>query len=117
MSKSTVILNGENTSDVKDYTSDVNVNMGAAIDDNSCSKHVESFTSKDKPGIIPYPCDFDHLYASNMSENENFGDKNPEFKELFLLHLDLIQQQAEQLFTKDKRISALILENETVGAL
>uniref|UniRef100_A0A1B6LFQ2 PEHE domain-containing protein n=1 Tax=Graphocephala atropunctata TaxID=36148 RepID=A0A1B6LFQ2_9HEMI len=118
MSKSGVILNGENTSDVKDYTSDANVNMGAAINDNSCSKHLETFNSKDnKAGLIPYPCDFDHIYASNMSESENSGDKNSEImhlKELLLLHLDLIQQQSEQLVTKDKQITALKQENDTL---
>lgn len=120
MSKSTVILNGENTSEVKDYTTDANVNMGAAINDNnSCTKHIESLNSKDtKSGVIPYPCDFDHIYASNMSESENFSEKNSEFanlKELLLLHLDLIQRQSEQLLTKEKLISALKQENDTVG--
>ncbi|KAG8289252.1 U2 snRNP complex subunit msl1 [Homalodisca vitripennis] len=121
MSKSGVIFNGENTSDVKDYTNDANVNMGAAINDNSCSKHLETFNSKDnKAGLIPYPCDFDHIYASNMSESENNGDKNSEIvhlKELLLLHLDLIQQQSEQLVTKDKQITALKQENDTTNRL
>lgn len=118
MSKSTVILNGENSSEVKEYTSDANVNMGAAIKDNSCSKHLENFNSKEnKVGLMPYHCDFDHMYASNMSESEHCTDKNTEIvhlKELLLLHLDLIQQQSEQLVTKDKQISALKQENNMV---
>lgn len=36
-------------------------------------------------------------------------------KELLLLHLDLIQQQSEQIVTKDKLLAALRQENETVG--
>lgn len=35
-------------------------------------------------------------------------------KELLLLHLDLIQQQSEQLVTKDKLLAALKEENETL---
>ncbi|KAK0072664.1 hypothetical protein PV325_011016 [Microctonus aethiopoides] len=34
-------------------------------------------------------------------------------KELLLLHLDLIQQQSEQIVTKDKLLAALRQENET----
>lgn len=122
MSKSTIVLNGENSCEVKEYNRpsiDANINMGAAMKDLSCSKHLESFNNKDsKPGITPYPCDFDHLYASNMSESESPTDKNSKImhlKELLLLNLDFIQQQTEQLVTKDKLISSLKQENDTVG--
>lgn len=121
MSQSTIVLNGENSCEVKEYRASIeaNINMGASIKDLTCSKHLESFITKDsKAGITPYPCDFDHLYASNMSESESSTDKSSEIihlNELVLLHLDLIQQQSEQLVTKDKLISTLKQENDTVG--
>lgn len=120
MSKSAILLNGENACEVKEYrpSIDANINMGAAMKDLSCPKHLESFNNKDsKAGITPYPCDFDHLYASNMSESESPTDKNSKMhlNELFLLNLDFMQQQTEQLITKDKIISSLKEENDTVG--
>uniref|UniRef100_A0A1B6DR50 Uncharacterized protein n=1 Tax=Clastoptera arizonana TaxID=38151 RepID=A0A1B6DR50_9HEMI len=118
MSKSAVVINGENNSEVVDFTTDANVNMVAAINDHSCPKHLESYNSKDnKSGILPFPCDFDHIYASKMAENVKVQDSNSEIihlKELLLLHLDLIQQQSEQLVTKDKQITALKQETEMV---
>lgn len=118
MSKSSVIVNGENTSEVGDFTSDANINMVAAINEHSCSKHLETFNSKDSGGgILTYPCDFDHMYASNMNDSGNTQGGNSEIshlKELLLIHLDLIQQQSEQLVTKDKQIAALKQENDTV---
>lgn len=118
MSKSAVVLNGENTSEVGDFTTDANVNMVADINDHSCTKHLESFNSKDnKTGILAFPCDFDHMYASKMTDSVNIPGSNPEInhlKELLLLHLDLIQQQSEQLVTKDKQITALKQETEMV---
>lgn len=117
-----IVINGENSCDVvKDYSSsDANVNMGAAIKDISCSEHLDSFELKENKSVIPYPLEFDHLYASNMSDSEKLTDKDSEvmhLKELLLLHLDLIQQQSEQLVTKDKQISDLKLENDKVSKL
>lgn len=117
-----IIINGENSCDVvKDYSSsDANVNMGAAINDNSCTEVLDGFQLKENKSVIPYPLEFDHLYASNMSDSEKLTDRDSEvmhLKELLLLHLDLIQQQSEQLVTKDKQISALKLENDTVSRI
>lgn len=85
-------------------------------------------------GALGFPCDFDHMYAS-MTEGgtpataasalgvsplrgtearQNDFTEVKHLKELLLLHLDLIQQQSEQIVTKDKLLAALRQENETV---
>lgn len=89
-------------------------------------------------GILSFPCDFDHMYASMtdgaapaaatatalgvspLRGNEprhNDLTEVKHLKELLLLHLDLIQQQSEQIVTKDKLLAALRQENETVRAV
>lgn len=117
MSKSTIIINGENSGDVVDYPTDANINM-VAVNDNPCTKHLDNFNSKDSgQQLLSYPCDFDHIYATSMSDSAKSKTVNSEIsllKELLLSHLDLIQQQSEQLVTKDKQISALQLENATL---
>ncbi|XP_023247352.1 male-specific lethal 1 homolog isoform X2 [Copidosoma floridanum] len=85
-------------------------------------------------GILGYPCDFDHMYASmtdggvpttatsalgvsplrGNEARQNDLTEVKHLKELLLLHLDLIQQQSEQIVTKDKLLSALRQENETL---
>lgn len=114
----------------------------------SSNKPKDLKLEKDKAGIIPaedssgkvvgilgFPCDFDHMYASMtdggapasatsalagvspLRENEarqNDLTEVKHLKELLLLHLDLIQQQSEQIVTKDKLLAALRQENETV---
>lgn len=86
-------------------------------------------------GILGFPCDFDHMYASmtdggapatgtsalgvsplrGNEARQNDLTEVKHLKELLLLHLDLIQQQSEQIVTKDKLLAALRQENETVG--
>jgi len=121
MSNASPILNGENTGGVADFSTDASVNMVAAIHDHiSCAKpvQVEPFNTQDsKTGILAYSCEFDHMYAS-LTEGatvQKDGAEVKHLKELLLLHLDLIQQQSEQLVTKDKQLSALRQENETVS--
>lgn len=120
MSNASPILNGENTGGVADFSTDASVNMVAAMHDHiSCAKpvQVDPFNSQDsKAGILAYSCEFDHMYAS-LTEGTTVQNDTAEvkhLKELLLLHLDLIQQQSEQLVTKDKQISALRQENETL---
>lgn len=113
MSKSTVIVNGENTSDVVEFTNDANINM-VAVNDISCTKHLDKDSGQQ---LLSYPCEFDHIYASSMNDGSKSKTVTSELnllKELLLSHLDLIQQQSEQLVTKDKQISALQQENATV---
>ncbi|XP_034943111.1 male-specific lethal 1 homolog [Chelonus insularis] len=98
----------------------------------------ENEDSKPAPaGILTFPCDFDHMYASMtdggtpavaatatsalgvspLRGNEprlNDLAEVKHLKELLLLHLDLIQQQSEQIVTKDKLLAALRQENETL---
>ncbi|XP_066601647.1 male-specific lethal 1-like 1 [Prorops nasuta] len=83
-------------------------------------------------GILSFPCDFDHMYASmtdggapatsalgvsplrGNEARQNDLTEVKHLKELLLLHLDLIQQQSEQIVTKDKLLAALRQENETL---
>ncbi|XP_021915258.1 uncharacterized protein LOC110827688 isoform X3 [Zootermopsis nevadensis] len=120
MSNASPVLNGENTGGVADFSTDASVNMVAAIHDHiSCAKpvQVDPFNAQDsKTGILAYSCEFDHMYAS-LTEGttvQKDGAEVKHLKELLLLHLDLIQQQSEQLVTKDKQLSALRQENETL---
>ncbi|XP_023716811.1 uncharacterized protein LOC111869474 [Cryptotermes secundus] len=120
MSNASPILNGENTGGVAGFSTDASVNMVAAIHDHiSCAKpvQVDPFNAQDsKAGILSYSCEFDHMYAS-LTEGttvQKDGAEVKHLKELLLLHLDLIQQQSEQLVTKDKQLSALRQENETL---
>lgn len=71
----------------------------------------------------------DHCELNNAIENKErsaaFSQLNDNInntisevrylKDLLLLHLDLIQQQSEQLLTKDKLISSLRQENDLVS--
>lgn len=107
---------------------------------NSCSRNeFQSVDEDGKPaagGILSFPCDFDHMYASmtdggapaaatatsalgvsplrGNEPRQNDLTEVKHLKELLLLHLDLIQQQSEQIVTKDKLLAALRQENETV---
>lgn len=87
-----------------------------------------------KAGILGFPEDFDHMYASmtdgdapasatsalgvsplrGNEARQNDLTEVKHLKELLLLHLDLIQQQSEQIVTKDKLLAALRQENETL---
>nr|CAD7587339.1 unnamed protein product [Timema genevievae] len=119
MSNASPVVNGENTGEVTDFKTDASVNMVAAIHDHiSCAKPVtvDTFVPQDaKAGVVTYSCELDHMYAS-LNEGENAQDNTEvkHLKELLLLHLDLIQQQSEQLVTKDKQLSSLRQENETL---
>ncbi|KAJ9583321.1 hypothetical protein L9F63_022338 [Diploptera punctata] len=120
MSNTSPVLNGENRGGVAEFPTDASINMVAAIHDHiSCAKpvQVDPFNSQDtKGGILAYSCEFDHMYAS-LTDGTTVQKDSAEvkhLKELLLLHLDLIQQQSEQLVTKEKQLSALRQENETL---
>ncbi|XP_063241498.1 male-specific lethal 1 homolog isoform X2 [Bacillus rossius redtenbacheri] len=113
MSKTSPVLNGENTSEVTEFPTDAAVNMVAAnYDDISCTKPVtvDTFVSEDvKQAGMTYSCEFDHMYAS-LSEATSEQKESTEvkhLKELSLLHLDLIQQQSERIVTLEKENAAL----------
>lgn len=61
-----------------------------------------------------FPCDFDHMYASMAEHDSAAAAEVRQLKELLLLHLDLIQQQSEQLVNKDKQLNNLRQENDMV---
>lgn len=101
--------------------------------------HGQLLTKSNSVGVSGYPCDFDHMYASmtdgsapglvglgtsplrgggsDGARQQSEANEVKHLKELLLLHLDLIQQQSEQIVTKDKLLAALRQENETVGIL
>lgn len=73
----------------------------------------------EKESLLNFP--FDHMYACNSDNSEltnnctTTGESEVKhLKELLLVHLDLIQQQSEQLINKDKQIRSLKRENEMV---
>lgn len=94
-----------------------NVNMVAMMDSRS-NKNQDFAATQDKCPKL-YSCDFDHMYASvnDLSCTASQVKEAKHLKELLLLHLDLIQQQSEQIVTKDKQIAALKQDYETVGTL
>ncbi|XP_003427748.1 male-specific lethal 1 homolog isoform X2 [Nasonia vitripennis] len=125
-SSATNSVRSTTTGTVKDKIKDHNKDKeksGAAAEDSS--KVV---------GILGFPCDFDHMYASmtdggapatgtsalgvsplrGNEARQNDLTEVKHLKELLLLHLDLIQQQSEQIVTKDKLLAALRQENETL---
>ena len=108
------------------------------VKDQNKEKENSEITAEDSSkvvNILGFPCDFDHMYASmtdggapatatsalgvsplrGTEARQNDLTEVKHLKELLLLHLDLIQQQSEQIVTKDKLLAALRQENETVG--
>lgn len=67
---------------------------------------------------------YDHIYAASAGQNnlvstsenncQNTESEVSFLKELLMLHLDLIQQQNEDILNKDKTIARLTQENEMV---
>lgn len=115
MSKASPIVNGENNCGGGDF-GDANVNMVAIMDSRS-TKNQDFISNQEKLSKM-YSCDFDHMYASvndiSCTPNQSRDKETKHLKELLLLHLDLIQQQSEQIVTKDKQIAALKQDYETV---
>lgn len=70
---------------------------------------------------------YDHMYASNTADGVDLNPADPNcqntesevkfLKEWLLLHLDLIQQQNDEILNKDKIIFNLKQENEMVFAV
>lgn len=125
------------TSGVRTSTVSTATTTNANNNNNSCSRNeFQSVDEDGKPaaGILSFPCDFDHMYASmtdggapatatsalgvsplrGNEPRQNDLTEVKHLKELLLLHLDLIQQQSEQIVTKDKLLAALRQENETL---
>lgn len=70
-----------------------------------------------KDNFLTFP--FDHMYACNsdnsdVNSDRQAGDEVRHLRDLLMLHLDLIQQQSDEIVNKDKYISELKLENEAV---
>ncbi|XP_076277527.1 uncharacterized protein LOC143207686 isoform X2 [Lasioglossum baleicum] len=120
-------------------TSSTAANSVLNQNNNNCSRNeFQNVDENGKPaaGILSFPCDFDHMYASmtdggapaaatatsalgvsplrGNEPRQNDLTEVKHLKELLLLHLDLIQQQSEQIVTKDKLLAALRQENETL---
>lgn len=128
------------TSGVRSNTVSTTTTVNSVVNqNNNCSRNEFQNVDEDgKPaaGILSFPCDFDHMYASMTDSGapaaatatsalgvsplrgneprQNDLTEVKHLKELLLLHLDLIQQQSEQIVTKDKLLAALRQENETV---
>ncbi|XP_055710878.1 male-specific lethal 1 homolog [Phlebotomus papatasi] len=75
--------------------------------------------------ILKQDVNMDHLYcndvrnsgfikSSTRSDLISIIKENKQLKSMLLLHLDLIQEQSDQLLTKEKQISNLRQENESL---
>ncbi|XP_017874992.1 male-specific lethal 1 homolog [Ceratina calcarata] len=133
------LSNASTTSGVRNNTVSTTTVAGNSVvnQSNSCNEF-QNADEDGKPaaGILSFPCDFDHMYASmtdggtptvatatstlgvsplrGNEPRQNDLTEVKHLKELLLLHLDLIQQQSEQIVTKDKLLAALRQENETL---
>ncbi|KAK3912571.1 Male-specific lethal 1-like protein, partial [Frankliniella fusca] len=118
MSQAAIAVKEENRDGTRNRSSGAgaNSNMVTNIKDHiTCTRSMENFTSQDsKVGIVSFPCDFDHMYAS-MSEGIVSSKEKNEYKhlkEICLQHLDLIQQQSELIAKQEKQIQTLRQEKE-----
>ncbi|XP_042883859.1 male-specific lethal 1 homolog isoform X2 [Penaeus japonicus] len=73
-------------------------------------------TSEESENRLAMAVEFDHMYIGCSDSKASVGKdlEVQHLKDLLLLHLDLIQQQAEQLVAKDKQIKILRDENENL---
>ncbi|XP_068211350.1 male-specific lethal 1 homolog isoform X2 [Palaemon carinicauda] len=82
----------------------------------SLDKVTSSMTTNEKAEtrIAAMAVEFDHMYLGCSETKASIGKdiEVQHLKDLLLLHLDLIQQQAEQLVAKDKIIKSLRDEND-----
>ncbi|XP_026280477.1 male-specific lethal 1 homolog isoform X1 [Frankliniella occidentalis] len=116
MSQAAIAVREENREGIRSRSSGANSNMVTNIKDHiTCTRSMENYTSQDsKVGIVSFPCDFDHMYAS-MSEGMVSSKEKNEYKhlkEICLQHLDLIQQQSELIAKQEKQIQTLRQEKE-----
>ncbi|XP_042216144.1 male-specific lethal 1 homolog isoform X2 [Homarus americanus] len=75
-------------------------------------------TSEANDNKLAMAVEFDHMYTGCSDSKASIGKdiEVQHLKDLLLLHLDLIQQQSEQLVAKDKQIKTLRDENENLRA-
>lgn len=86
----------------------------------SCEKVASSMTTQEETeNKLAMAVEFDHMYIGCSESKATIGKdiEVQHLKDLLLLHLDLIQQQAEQLVAKDKQIKDLRDENDNVSYL
>lgn len=118
MSQAAIALKEENRDGMRIRTSGANSNMVTNIKDRiNCTRGMENYNSQDsKVGVVTFPCDFDHMYASMSDGLVSSKDKNEykHLKEICLQHLDLIQQQSEIIAKQEKQIQTLRQEKEKV---
>lgn len=119
MSKATsATTNGDVQADGDSDCSAREVNMVAAIQDHiSCTKSAELLKNQEaREEKITLPCELDHMYA-NCGEPRPSQEESQQIKklrELLLLHLNLIQQQEEQLRAKDRLLATLKQEKDSM---
>ena len=119
MSQVAIVLKEENRDGLRIRTSGARSNMVTNIKDQiNCTRSMENYSSPDsKVGVVTFPCDFDHMYASMSDGMVSSKDKNEykHLKEICLQHLDLIQQQSEIIAKQEKQIQTLRQEKERVS--
>lgn len=119
MSHAAIVAREENRDGIiRRRNSAVNSNMVTIMKDNISVRSIENYRSTDSQvGIVSFPCDFDHMYASMTEGMVASKEKNKYkyLKEICLQHLDLIQQQSEIIAKQEKQIQSLRLENGKVN--
>uniref|UniRef100_A0A2R5LF52 PEHE domain-containing protein n=1 Tax=Ornithodoros turicata TaxID=34597 RepID=A0A2R5LF52_9ACAR len=114
MSKSIAVLNGDHAVDNGSIG-----NLEAAFHDHiSCTKSSELAQIEDGSSErITLPCETDHIYA-NCSEVKGQNSRDDvEVQKLggiVLSHIDLIEQQQEQLLKRDRQLQALKQEKDAL---
>jgi len=63
-----------------------------------------------------FSCEVDHMYAS-VNDVQEKDREIQQLKEIMLVNLDLIQRQSDVIVAKDKKIAALLEENNMVRIL
>ncbi|XP_064091709.1 male-specific lethal 1-like 1 isoform X3 [Macrobrachium nipponense] len=113
------LYNGEND-EIEASVVPVEKTDGVTAADGSRQPPLDRVTSsmttneKAENRIAAMAVEFDHMYLGCSETKASIGKdiEVQHLKDLLLLHLDLIQQQAEQLVAKDKLIKSLRDENE-----
>lgn len=112
-----LVLNGELTTSVDNFLTTSSSSTTSGAGGQSAASSMVAVGQFLDTKLSFGSCEYDHMYASvtETAASEHLSNEVRHLKELLLLHLDLIQQQSEQLVTKDKTISSLRQENETVS--
>ncbi|XP_071515242.1 uncharacterized protein [Panulirus ornatus] len=121
MPRTVALYNGDNNAIEDSLVSVGKIDGVTAVrgGEEACDKVTSSMTTTEgSENKLAMAVEFDHMYIGCSDSKASIGKdiEVQHLKDLLLLHLDLIQQQAEQLVAKDKQIKTLRDENENLRA-